>query len=104
MPSLIHLGSADFLSRRVWDAFTVASLTLTTRALPSSRVTRRRPYSADMAERGFRSRELQPQEAPTELILRPMEIKFIMRSPELWRVAEMWREICGVTLGRAAGN
>ncbi|MGO9241472.1 MAG: hypothetical protein ACLPXM_20295 [Terriglobales bacterium] len=48
--------------------------------------------------------ELQPQEAPTELILRHMEIKFIMRSPEFRRVVEMWREICGLTLGRAAGN
>ena len=48
--------------------------------------------------------EMQPQEAPTELILRHMEIKFIMRSPEFRRVAEMWREICGLTLGRAAGN
>jgi hypothetical protein len=46
--------------------------------------------------------ELQPQEAPTELILRHMEIKFIMRSPEFRRVAEMWREICG--LSRAALN
>jgi hypothetical protein len=46
--------------------------------------------------------ELQPQEAPTELILRHMEIKFIMRNPEFRRVAEMWREICGLT--RAAGN
>jgi hypothetical protein len=33
IPSLIHLGSADFLSRRVWYAFTVASLTLTTSAM-----------------------------------------------------------------------
>jgi hypothetical protein len=57
-----------------------------------------------VAERGFRSRELQLQEAPTELILRHMEIKFIMRSPEFRRVVEMWREICGLTLGRAAGN
>ncbi len=48
--------------------------------------------------------ELQPQEAPTELILRHMEIKFIMRSPEFRRVVEMWREICGLTLGRAAVN
>ena len=47
--------------------------------------------------------ELQPQEAPTELILRHMEIEFIMRSPEFRRVVEMWREICGLTLGRA-GN
>jgi hypothetical protein len=46
--------------------------------------------------------ELQPQEAPTELILRHMEIRFIMRSPEFRRVAEMWREICG--LSRAALN
>jgi hypothetical protein len=31
-------------------------------------------------------------------------VRKIMRSPEFRRVAEMWREICGVTLGRAAGN
>ena len=67
-------------------------------------MTWRRPYTANVAERGFRSRELQLQEAPTELILRHMEIKFIMRSPEFRRVVEMWREICGLTLGRAAGN
>ena len=48
--------------------------------------------------------ELLPQDAPPELILRHSEIKFIMRSPEFRRVAEMWREICGLTLGRAAGN
>ena len=48
--------------------------------------------------------ELQPQDAPPELILRHSESKFIMRSPEFRRVAEMWREICGLTLGRAAGN
>jgi hypothetical protein len=48
--------------------------------------------------------ELQPQDAPPELILRHSEIKFIMHSPEFRRVAEMWREICGLTLGRAAGN
>lgn len=46
--------------------------------------------------------ELQPQEAPTELILRHMEIKFIVCSPEFRRVVEMWREICG--MARAAGN
>jgi len=48
--------------------------------------------------------ELKPQDAPPQLILRHSEIKFIMRSPEFRRVAEMWREICGLTLGRAAGN
>ena len=48
--------------------------------------------------------ELLPQDAPPELILRHSESKFIMRSPEFRRVAEMWREICGLTLGRAAGN
>ena len=31
-------------------------------------------------------------------------VRKIMRGPEFRRVAEMWREICGVTLGRAAGN
>jgi hypothetical protein len=48
--------------------------------------------------------ELQPQDAPPELILRHSEIKFIMHSPEFRRVAEMWREICGLTLGRGAMN
>jgi hypothetical protein len=47
-------------------------------------------------------RQLQPQEAPTELILRHKEIKFIVCSPEFRRVVEMWREMCGLT--RAAGN
>jgi hypothetical protein len=46
--------------------------------------------------------ELLPQDAPPELILRHSEIKFIMHSPEFRRVAEMWREICGLMLGRAA--
>ena len=48
--------------------------------------------------------ELKPQDAPPQLTLGHSEIKFIMRSPEFRRVAEMWREICGLTLGRAAGN
>lgn len=46
--------------------------------------------------------ELQPQDAPPELILRHSEIKFIVLSPEFRRVVEVWREMCGLT--RAAGN
>ena len=65
-------------------------------------MTWRRPYTANVAERGFCSRELQLQEAPTELILRHMEIKFIMRSPEFRRVVEMWREICSGITARSA--
>jgi hypothetical protein len=45
--------------------------------------------------------ELPAGEAPTELILRHAEIKFIMRSPEFGRVVEMWREICGLTRNAA---
>lgn len=41
--------------------------------------------------------ELPASEAPTELILRHSEIKFIMRSPEFHRVVELWRELCGLT-------
>ena len=48
--------------------------------------------------------ELKPQDAPPQLTLGHSEIKFIMRSPEFRRVAEMWREICGLTLGRGAMN
>jgi hypothetical protein len=45
--------------------------------------------------------ELPAGEAPTELILRHAEIKFIMRSPEFGRVVEMWREICGLACNSA---
>ena len=45
--------------------------------------------------------ELQPQDAPPELILRHMEIKFIVLSPELRPVVEAWRELCGITLAAA---
>jgi hypothetical protein len=69
--------------------------------LPVSRNTVYRPLAqSSTAKRD--GRQLQPQEAPTELILRHMEIKFIMRSPEFRRLVEMWREMCGLT--RAAGN
>jgi hypothetical protein len=46
--------------------------------------------------------ELQPQDAPPELILRHSEIKFIVLSPEFQRVVEVWRDMCGLT--RTAGN
>jgi hypothetical protein len=39
--------------------------------------------------------ELPAGEAPTELILRHAEIKFITRSPEYHKVIDLWREMCG---------
>lgn len=45
--------------------------------------------------------ELQPQDAPPELILRHMEIKFIVLSPQFRPVVEAWRELCGITLAAA---
>jgi hypothetical protein len=46
--------------------------------------------------------ELLAGEAPTELILRHAEIKFIMRGPEFHRAVEVWREMCGVAHTYAA--
>jgi hypothetical protein len=46
--------------------------------------------------------ELPAGEAPTELILRHAEIKFITRSPEYHKVIDLWREMCGVANSRAA--
>jgi hypothetical protein len=46
--------------------------------------------------------ELQPRDAPPELILHCMEIGFIGLSPRFQPVVEAWREMCGITL--AAGN
>lgn len=42
-------------------------------------------------------REMEPQDAPPELIWRHMEIKFIMLSPQFRPVVAAWREICGLT-------
>jgi hypothetical protein len=46
--------------------------------------------------------ELPAGEAPTELILRHAEIKFIIRSPEYHKVIDLWREMCGVANTHAA--